>query len=124
MKDNCFEVEYRYDFSSDILAVKVKEKYIYCETIEMDDRILLDFDTNNVPVSLEILDASRVFNIPKSNLKNIFSFNMNVSITEKFISINIVLGILIHERKEDSIFEKLTDNYTNIPSIEMELVSA
>ena len=60
VKDNSFEVEYKYDSSVDVLAVKVKRDFTYNETIEMDEGVLLDFDVNNVPISLEILDASKV----------------------------------------------------------------
>lgn len=31
----------------------------------MDDGLLLDFDVNNSPISLEILDASKRFNLKR-----------------------------------------------------------
>lgn len=53
-----------------ILGVKVNRKFQYKETVEMDDSILLDFDVNDVPTSLEILDVSKRFNLPKNSLKS------------------------------------------------------
>ena len=56
-ENNIQEVICRYDVASDILGVKSNKKFEYRETIEMGDGLLLDFDVDNVPVSLEILDA-------------------------------------------------------------------
>ena len=61
----------------------------------MDDGLLLDFDVDNVPVSLEILDASKRFNLTRESLKNIIFFKMEVSIDEKSISLKAVVGVLI-----------------------------
>ena len=65
------EVLYDYDYSADNLGIKVNRDFQYGETIEMEDGLLLDFDVNDVPTSLEILDASKRFNLPKDSLKNI-----------------------------------------------------
>lgn len=124
MNTNSFEVDCIYDFSADVLAVKVKRDFVYNETIEMDEGVLLDFDIGNVPVSLEILDASKCFNMPKDCLENIFSFNMNVCVTDESIKINVTVGVLIQSRHEDSVLESFIDNYANIPSMETALVSA
>ena len=71
-ENNTQEVIYKYDSSSDILGIKVNRDFTYDETVEMDDGLLLDFDVNNVPVSLEILDASKRLNLPKKCFNNIF----------------------------------------------------
>ena len=81
-ENNIQEVICRYDFSSDILGVKSNKNFQYFETVEMDDGLLLDFDADNVPVSLEILDASKRFNLTRESLKNIIFFKMEVSIDE------------------------------------------
>lgn len=104
-ENNIQEIICRYDFSSDILGVKSNKNFQYFETVEMDDGLLLDFDADNVPVSLEILDASKRFNLTRESLKNIIFFKMEVSIDEKSISLKAVVGVLI-------------DNVENIYNIE------
>ena len=67
---------YDYDEFCDNLGIKIDEKFKYLESVEMEDGIILDFDVNNRPVSLEILDASKRLNIPKESLNNIVFFKM------------------------------------------------
>ncbi|SFL52015.1 Uncharacterized protein YuzE [Methanobrevibacter olleyae] len=124
MKDNSFAVDYKYDSSADVLAVKVKRDFSYHETIEMDEGILLDFDVNNVPISLEVLDASKRFNVPKYSLHNLFSFNMNVCVNDDCIKIDVTIGVSIHNKQKDSVLSSLINNYANIPNMETELVTA
>ena len=88
MKDK-YEIDYRYDSSVDVLAVKVKRDFNYGETIEMDEGVLLNFDEDNIPISLEILDASKRFNILKYSLKHIFSLHIDVSSDGELIKINV-----------------------------------
>lgn len=124
MKNNSFEVDYKYDSSVDVLAVKVKKDFIYGRTVEMDEGVLLDFDGDNVPISLEILDASKRFKVPKYSLRNLFSFNMDVCVNEDSIKIDVTVGVLIHNKQADSILKSLVNNYANIPSMETALVSS
>ena len=124
VKDNSFEVEYKYDSSVDVLAVKVKRDFTYNETIEMDGGVLLDFDVDNVPISLEILDASKRFHVPKYSLRNLFSFNMSVCVDDDCIKIDVTIGVLIHNKQEDSVLSSLVNNYANIPNMETAFVTA
>ncbi|EEE41662.1 hypothetical protein METSMIALI_00548 [Methanobrevibacter smithii DSM 2375] len=110
-----------YDYSSDVLGVKVKNDFIYHETVELEDGVLLDFDKNDVPVSLEIMDASKRFNIPKSSLNDLKFFNMTVVVDNKFITINVVIGVLIHNNENKQILESFTVNKYGIPNITADL---
>jgi uncharacterized protein YuzE len=111
-----------YDYSSDVFGVKVKNDFIYHETVELEDGVLLDFDKNNVPVSLEIMDASKRFNIPKSSLNDLKFFNMTVVVDNKFITINVVIGVLIHNNENKQILESFTVNKYGIPNITADLI--
>lgn len=95
--------------------------FIYHETVELEDGVLLDFDKNDVPVSLEIMDASKRFNIPKSSLNDLKFFNMTVVVDNKFITINIVIGVLIHNNENKQILESFTVNKYGIPNITADL---
>ena len=110
LNENSTVLKYMYDYSSDVLGVKVKNDFIYHETVELEDGVLLDFDKNDVPVSLEIMDASKRFNIPKSSLNDY-----------KFITINVVIGVLIHNNENKQILESFTVNKYGIPNITADL---
>lgn len=121
LNENSTVLKYMYDYSSDVFGVKVKNNFIYHETVELEDGVLLDFDKNDVPVSLEIMDASKRFNIPKSSLNDLKFFNMTVVVDNKFITINVVIGVLIHNNENKQILESFTVNKYGIPNITADL---
>lgn len=121
LNENSTVLKYMYDYSSDVFGVKVKNDFIYHETVELEDGVLLDFDKNNVPVSLEIMDASKRFNIPKSSLNDLKFFNMTVVVDNKFITINVVIDVLIHNNENKQILESFTVNKYGIPNITADL---
>lgn len=120
-ENNSFEVEYMYDITSDIMGIKAKRKFNYKESIEMNEGILLDFDKDNIPVSLELHDASKRFNVPKYALKDPVFLNMDVNVNEKIIIVNLNIVTLVHNKKKEHVIEEYTSNYSNIPNIETEL---
>lgn len=115
-ENNIQEVICRYDVASDILGVKSNKKFEYRETIEMDDGLLLDFDVDNVPVSLEILDASKRFNLPRESLDNIVFFKMEVCIEDKSISLKAILGVLVDNVENIQDIESFTSNHNHYPN--------
>lgn len=121
LNENSTVLKYMYDYSSDVFGVKVKNDFIYHETVELEDGVLLDFDKNDVPVSLEIMDASKRFNIPKSSLNDLKFFNMTVVVDNKFITINVVIGVLIHNNENKQILESFTVNKYGILNITADL---
>ena len=121
--ENLFESDYKYDNTYDVLAIKVKRPYNYSKTVEMEEGVLLDFDSQNIPVAIEILDASERFNVPKYSLKDLICFNMNVSINPKSININMKVGVIIHNEEQSHCIDMFTTNFTSIPSLETELVT-
>ena len=127
MKENIndsFEVDYRYDYTYDVLAIKVTRPFEYEKTVEMDEGVLLDFDVDNIPVSLEILDASKRLNVPKYSLKNLIDFKMSVSVNDKSICICANFKVMLHNKEQSPILESFTSNYSNIPSMETEFATA
>lgn len=118
MDNNSFELDYSYDASFDILVVKVKRDFTYAKTVEMDLGVLLDFDINNLPISLEILDASKIFKVPKGSLNNPSSFKMRVCVNEDAIKIDVRMRILVNYHQENTTLDYLVNNYANVPSIE------
>ncbi len=124
MKGDVQEVVCRYDISSDILGIKVNYDFSYEQTVEMGENLFLDFDVNNVPVSLEILDASKRFNLPKECLKNIICFNIDICVDEKSISIDAKIGVLMDNVRNDQFFKSFISNRGNFPTNLVHLVLA
>ena len=118
-----FKIESMYDYDFDVLGIRVTHDYDYRTSIEMEEGIILDFDINNVPVALEILDASKVFKVPKSSLMNPYLIKMEVNINEKSIHLKTILELIIHHKKEDCPVESFTSNNTDIPSINRSLAT-
>ena len=83
---------------------------------------MLDLDVNDVPTSLEILDASKRFNLPKDSLKNIVFLNVEICIDDKSIVINAVIGVLIDNVKNKQSIESFACNNYNIPNSVTQLV--
>lgn len=120
--NNSFEVVYKYDVQADILGIKVVRDFQYDETIEMDDGILLDFDVDNKPTSLEMHDASKRLNVPKKSLENILFLKMNISVDDNSISINAIFGLLIENTENECPIHSIASNFSHIPNIEAELI--
>lgn len=120
-ENNLQEVVYRYDYPSDNLGIKVTHNFEYDETVEMDEGILLDFDVDNVPVSLEMLDASKRLGLDSESLKNIVCLEVNILVDEKSISLNAVIGVLMDDIEKKQVFKSFTSNHTNIPKISAQL---
>ena len=118
------EIESRYNYYFDVLAIKIADPYEYQESIELEEGIILDFDTNNIPVAIEILDASKVLNVPdKQYLSNRKKIKMKISISEKVIEVHLNVNIEIHNKKEIMSFNSLAINDINAPVMETELAS-
>ena len=122
--NNSFEVDYRYDYAYDVLAIKVNRPFKYNKTVEMDEGVLLDFDDDNIPVSLEILDASKRLNVPKYSLKKLIDFKMSISVDDKSICVCARFKVMLHNSEQNPILESFTSNYSNIPSMETEFAAA
>lgn len=123
-ENNIQEAIYKYDSFSDVLGIKVNHEFQYGETVEMDDGLLLDFDLNNIPVSLEALDASKRFNLPKESLDNIVFFKMEVCVEEKSISLNAVFCVLVDGFESTQNMESFTGNINHIPNMVVKLALA
>ena len=120
---NPHEVEYMHNKTADILGIKATRDFKYHATIELDEGLLLDFDEDNVPTALEILDASKRLNVSKNSLNKLISFHMKVIVDGKSISINAIFGLLIHDKENRRELEPFTANKYNIPNMETDLVS-
>lgn len=118
---NSFEVDYNYDGEVDALFIRVRKDFSYAASVELNDNVILDFDSNNVPVVLEILNASKILNTTKFSLSNIQKIKMNVDVSDESIGLKLDLNVLTHNQTQK--VDTFTSNDTGIPPIQTELVS-
>lgn len=100
MNKHSFKMITEYDAQSDTLYLRVVDPYKYKESIELTDNIILDFDSSNVPVALEIFDASKFFHVKPYALRN-FGLDMNIKIQEDTINLNAKFILITHQKKEE-----------------------
>jgi uncharacterized protein YuzE len=121
---NSFEVDYKYDGEVDALFIHVKNEFSYATSVELDNNVILDFDKKNVPVVLEILNASKILKTTKFSLRNIQDINVNINVSDESISLKLDLTVLIHNKNRIQKVDTFTSNDIGIPSIQTELVTA
>jgi uncharacterized protein YuzE len=72
--------EFNYDYRNDILFFKVKNRE-YEKSIELENMVI-DIDSEDFLVGLQIFDASKYFGIPKVHLRVAFQWKMQASISK------------------------------------------
>lgn len=117
MSDVDFEMISKYDAKTDALFLKIKKPYSYKESVELTDNVILDFSTDNVPVALEILDASKYFHVKPFSLRN-FNFEMTIDVQKDNISLEASFMFLVHQKKEEIPVHLHTANDIEIPAIQ------
>ena len=115
MKIKHVDAEYSYDYDLDIVNIKVKQDYIYNESIDFDVGVFLDFDENNCPVNLEILSASKRLGIEKEFL---ISPNGNVSIVIN--SDLITLDVYFKNGSEEHVLHYVDKHVENLKIKDLE----
>ena len=88
MKIKQVDAEYTYDYDLDIVNIKVKEDYIYNESVDLEVGVFLDFDKNYFPVNLELLSASKRLNVEKEFLISPDG-DVNISVASDLIKLDV-----------------------------------
>lgn len=97
----------------DVAVITVDEDYKYKESIRLDFGVYLDIDSNNYPVSLELVDVSKILKIDKDKLINP-KINMGISIKNGLIMVSVLFNFNNIEEK----YIKNIANDLNIPDSE------
>ena len=115
-----FNVDAEYDYSFDIFTMTVKDDFNFGRSIELEDGVILDFDENYIPISIEILDISERLSISKHEMQN-STASMQIIINEDILSVHIEFKYIVHENEfNETINSKIANNY-NIPNMELAL---
>ncbi len=116
-----FETYNEYDYLLDIYTITVKENFKFGKSLELEEGVILDFDENNVPISIEILDISKRLGI-KKNIIQSADVQMKIMCNQEILKVTIKFFYKIHEKEfSETINSRIANNF-NLP--QMELASA
>jgi len=107
-----------------MLGIKITDKYNYDQSVEMLDGVIIDFNTENNPVALQIIGASELFKVPKNALHDIPSIDMKIKIDENSICLDLTIGVHVHDKKLEQSFNSLIANNSGLPNLEAELATS
>jgi uncharacterized protein YuzE len=109
-----FTMEQDYDFIGDSLLLYITEKYNYKRSVRLTDDVILDFDDNDMPVALELLNASKILKVKKSSLKKPVGVDMYICVGENRIRLEAKLFVTIHEKEISKPLIEETPNNANL----------
>jgi uncharacterized protein YuzE len=112
--------KYDYDLHNDSLLFYIKGKK-YKSSLEIDN-IILDFSEDDDFMTIEILDASKKFKVPKRSLLNIKKFDATIEIDKVNIKVAMELAISKRNKLFTNVLEALTKNIFNLPSSKQGIV--
>ncbi len=112
-----FKVNTDYDYSLDIYTITVDEEFEFGKSLEIDDGVILDFDNENIPISIEILDISKKLAIKKDDVRS-SNVSMRIICTPEILEVSIVFFYESHDQKFEKIIDSKLANTFNIPQIE------
>ena len=118
------KVVYDYDHKGDSLFIYCAEPYDYEVSLELDNDVILDLDTEDKPVAFEFLNASKVFHIDKSHFNNLVKISIHSEITEEAISLKVQLIVLVRNKNQVIDVNRISSNLNHIPNMATELVTA
>jgi len=84
--------------------------------------LIIDMGVDGSPIGFEILHASKMFNVPKSKIKNFYTINAKFVITEEIIEVTLTLTILERNRKTPKIAISQGINDMNLPPAQIAMV--
>ncbi|MGL4670568.1 MAG: DUF2283 domain-containing protein [Methanobacteriaceae archaeon] len=124
MKNNGILIEHSYDPDADALFISKVDNYEYDESVELTNDVILDFDMNGEASALEILNASKVFNVSKYSLGNIGPISMKIGVNKKVICLKLGIGVLVHNKELLKSLNHSAINDIDAPAMQTELATA
>ncbi len=113
MRQESLVTKYDYDFENDSIFFYGGNKQ-YRSSIDLDGIILDISDDNNI-MAIEILDASKRFNLAREDLRNIKYFEANIEISEENIKITMKMSVSKRNKMVDKDLNALGLNSMNLP---------
>jgi len=116
-----FRANTDYDMSLDIYTITVDEDFEFNKSLEIEDGVILDFDKDNIPISIEILDISKRLAIKKQEVAS-SNVAMKIICTGELLEISIVFFYKIHDEEYEKIIDSKLVNRFNVPKMELATV--
>src|SRR5512144_1808244 len=91
MKQESLVTKYDYDFENDSIFFYGSDKK-YRSSADLDG-IILDISEDNQVIAIEILDASKRFNLAKEDLRNVRYFEAAIDISQENIKITMKMSV-------------------------------
>ena len=107
-------MEQDYDYRGDSLLLYVDEEYNHKKSIRLTDDVILDFDDKDVPVALELLNASKLLNVKKSTLTQPIGLDMHIWVGEDIIKLEAKIFVSIHKKQVPMPLVEETANSANL----------
>ena len=108
-------IDYDYENDSLIFNSKCRE---YESSIDLGN-IILDIGVDGTPVGAEMLHASKLFNVPKSALRNFVKFKAEILISEEEIEVKFSVTVFMRNMITEKVAVSHGVNDINIPSAQV-----
>ena len=106
--------EFDYDYRNDILFFKVKNRE-YTKSIDLDEMVL-DIDSENFIVGLQMFEASKFLNIDKKDLLKVSNGHLEASVNDQRVEVRFIFQIKIRNKiveKNSIIRQEVQDKLPN-----------
>lgn len=113
-----FEIDNEYDSFLDIYTITVKENFKFGKSLELEEGVILDFDENNVPISIEILDISKRLGIKKNIIKSA-NVQMRIMCNSEILKVTINFFYKIHEKEFNGTIDSRIANNFDLPQMDL-----
>ncbi len=121
---NQFTMDQDYDYAADSLLLYITEDYEYQKSLRLADDIILDFDKNDVPVALELLNASKTLKVNKSSLLQPIDINMHICVGKEKIRLDASFSVFVHQKPIPKDLNWQVSNDINLAETEAQFATA
>jgi hypothetical protein len=111
---------YDYDFENDSLFVN-REGVQLEASIDLGN-VILDMGVDGTPVGFEILHASKIFKVSKSQIKNFHHITAEYLITEKTIEVKFTITVDVRNYRTPKIAISQGINDMDLPPAQISMV--
>ena len=115
------KIKYDYDEENDSLFIYSVDEYEYDFSLNASWDILIDFDTNGLPVAFEFLSASKTFDLEKEDFLRLNKIFINSKIRGNEIKIHISLVISLLDDLVNVDIRRIVSNVSNLPNNDYQL---
>lgn len=122
MKTKTIPAKSSYDFETNVFSA-MPLKRDYHSSFQKGD-LIFDLDSDGKLVGLELLNASEIFGIPKTFLKNIIGIKIEVEANEELIKMRILVKTLVRNAEKVSSLniERIKPDFVNPSELNLAII--